>query len=41
MEDSIWAISSAGLTATPLDAPSDEIAAVPFVGIDPCADQAW
>ncbi len=41
MEDSIWAISSAGLTATPLDAPSDEIAAVPFVGIDPCVDQAW
>ncbi len=39
MDDFVWAVSSAGLTAAELDDPSNILATVPFEGIaDPCAD---
>ena len=38
MDDAIWAVSNAGLTAAGLDAPDDVLASVPFPGLATCDD---
>ena len=38
MEEMVWAVSAAGLTAAELDSPENELASVAFEGIDPCED---
>lgn len=37
LEDKVWAVSALGLTAAALDTPAEELAAVRFTGVDPCA----
>lgn len=42
MEDKIWAVGQAGLTASSVDQPGTELEAVVFEGVDPCmTDQGW
>jgi hypothetical protein len=36
MEDKVWAVSEAGLTAAAIESPAEELAAVPFVGVGAC-----
>lgn len=41
MEDKVWAVSSIGLTAAALAVPEEELAAVPFTGVEPCGTEVW
>ncbi len=42
MEDIVWAVSSAGLTAAPVATPGEPVGSVRFENIDPCAgEMGW
>jgi len=41
LEDQVWAVSSAGLTAAVADAPGAQIAAVPFAALDEPCDRVF
>jgi len=41
MDEVVWAVSSAGLTAAAVADPTTVVASVDFTGVDPCADEYY